>query len=108
MTSLSGFEALLRLKKVFTYGLPFYAGWGLTNDKMSCSRRTRKRSIDELVYLTLIAYPRYLHIESGDFITPEQQVQHLSLQANAPGLAHESPRWVRKLDNIVKSLRYAA
>ena len=108
MTSLTGFEALLRYKKVFTYGLPFYAGWGLTNDKMSCSRRTRHRSIDELVYLTLIAYPRYLHIESGEFITPEQQVQHLSLQANSSGLAHESPRWVRKLDNIVKSLRYAA
>ena len=28
LSSLSGFEALLRGKAVFTYGLPFYAGWG--------------------------------------------------------------------------------
>ena len=32
MTSLTGFEALLRGKKVSCYGLPFYAGWGLTQD----------------------------------------------------------------------------
>src|SRR6185369_6069936 len=28
-TSLAGFEALLRDKQVTTYGVPFYAGWGL-------------------------------------------------------------------------------
>ena len=108
MTSLTGFEALLRMKKVFTYGLPFYAGWGLTNDEISCSRRTRKRSLDELVYLTLVAYPRYLHVESGEFITPEQQVQHLSTQTNVASMTLNTPRWISKLDNIVKSLRYAA
>ena len=108
MTSLTGFEALLRMKKVFTYGLPFYAGWGLTTDAISCIRRTRKRSLDELVYLTLVAYPRYLHVESGEFITPEQQVQHLSEQARVPGKVLDTPRWINKLDNIIKSLRYAA
>ena len=108
MTSLTGFEALLRMKKVFTYGLPFYAGWGLTSDAISCTRRTRKRSLDELVYLTLVAYPRYLHVESGEFITPKQQVRHLSRQANVPGQVVDTPRWTNKLDNIFKSLRYAA
>ena len=39
MTSLSGFEAILREKNVVTYGMPFYAGWGLTQDKSSCTRR---------------------------------------------------------------------
>ncbi len=33
MTSLTGFEALLRGKKVVCYGSPFYAGWGLTEDR---------------------------------------------------------------------------
>ena len=108
MTSLTGFEALLRHRKVFTYGLPFYAGWGLTNDELICTRRTRKRFLDELVYLTLIAYPRYMHVASGEFITPEQQVHHLSWQQSQTGLALESPRWMSKLNNIVKSLRYAA
>jgi capsular polysaccharide export protein len=32
MTSLTGFEALLRHKPVFCYGQLFYAGWGLTHD----------------------------------------------------------------------------
>jgi capsular polysaccharide export protein len=33
MTSLSGFEALMHGKRVFCYGMPFYAGWGLTQDE---------------------------------------------------------------------------
>ena len=32
MTSLAGFDALLRGIDVVTYGAPFYAGWGLTED----------------------------------------------------------------------------
>jgi len=51
MTSLTGFEALMRGKLVFTYGLPFYAGWGLTHDIRLCGRRTRRRTLDELVYM---------------------------------------------------------
>ncbi|MBK1992406.1 capsular polysaccharide biosynthesis protein [Campylobacter sp. 2018MI35] len=61
ITSTSGFDALLRGKKVFTYGLPFYAGWGLTQDKHNTTRRTRKLSIEELVAATLILYPRYIN-----------------------------------------------
>nr|WP_269467793.1 capsular polysaccharide biosynthesis protein [Campylobacter jejuni] len=61
ITSTSGFDALLRAKKVFTYGMPFYAGWGLTKDKHKCERRTRKLSLEELVAGALIAYPRYIN-----------------------------------------------
>ncbi|EIK2209281.1 capsular polysaccharide biosynthesis protein [Campylobacter jejuni] len=61
ITSTSGFDALLRAKKVFTYGMPFYAGWGLTKDKHKCKRRTRKLSLEELVAGTLITYPRYIN-----------------------------------------------
>ena len=65
-TSLAGFEALLRGKKVTTYGVPFYAGWGLTNDLGPVpKRRTRKRSIDELVAASLLLYPRYLDPVTG-------------------------------------------
>ncbi len=60
MTSLVGFEALLRGKKVFTYGLPFYAGWGLTNDAKTISRRVKKLSLEELVAGTLVLYPKYI------------------------------------------------
>ncbi|WP_299545927.1 capsular polysaccharide biosynthesis protein [uncultured Helicobacter sp.] len=61
ITSTSGFDALLREKKVFAYGLPFYAGWGLTQDKYRIIRRTRILSIEELVAGVLIVYPRYVH-----------------------------------------------
>jgi capsular polysaccharide export protein len=59
ITSLSGFEAILRDVPVVTYGCPFYAGWGLTKDYVPIERRKRKRSLDELVAAALILYPRY-------------------------------------------------
>lgn len=60
LTSLSGFEALLREIPVTTYGLPFYAGWGITQDTEHCLRRTRRLNLDELVAGTLLFYPRYV------------------------------------------------
>lgn len=61
ITSQAGFEALLRGKPVTTHGVPFYAGWGLTRDLAQIpSRRTRRRSLDELVAAALILYPRYV------------------------------------------------
>jgi capsular polysaccharide export protein len=65
-TSLAGFEALLRGKRVTTYGVPFYAGWGLTRDLGPVpQRRTRRRTVDELVGATLLVYPRYLDPVTG-------------------------------------------
>ena len=43
MTSLAGFEALIRDKPVGVHGMPFYAGWGLTDDRHPIVRRTRRR-----------------------------------------------------------------
>lgn len=60
MTSLLGFEALLRGKKVTCLGTPFYAGWGLTDDRaMPVERRQARVDLTELVHACLIAYPRY-------------------------------------------------
>jgi len=62
LTSLSGFEALLRGVPVTCWGQPFYAGWGLTEDRapLSPGRRGIPRTLDELVAAALILYPRYL------------------------------------------------
>lgn len=61
LTSLAGFEALIRNIPVTTYGTPFYAGWGLTRDKGAITpRRNRVLSLTELVAGTLLIYPRYL------------------------------------------------
>ncbi len=66
LTSLAGFEGLIRGKKVTTHGVPFYAGWGLTTDLGSVpARRARRLTIDELVAGALLVYPRYLDPETG-------------------------------------------
>ncbi len=77
LTSLAGFEALLRGLEVQTWGLPFYAGWGLTLDRLPCPRRGRRLSLDELVFATLVAYPRYVSRQSGLFIEPEEAIAEL-------------------------------
>ena len=80
MTSLSGFEALLRGKTVHCYGLPFYAGWGLTQDYLSISRRTRKLALWELVAGTLIYYPDYVCPESRRLINVNTAIEILKKQ----------------------------
>ncbi len=109
MTSLSGFEALLRGKRVVTYGAPFYAGWGLTEDHQPIERRKRRRTLDELVYLSLIAYPRYVDIATGEFTTPEDLVQTIiSQRAMKKNISSGwSARQLNKVVNIVRGLRYA-
>ncbi|QFT63968.1 capsular polysaccharide biosynthesis protein [Roseivivax sp. THAF30] len=62
ITSLTGFEALIRGCRVVTLGTPFYAGWGLTRDLGRVPARRRggpEISLEGLVHATLIAYPRY-------------------------------------------------
>ena len=79
MTSLLGFEALLRGKSVVCLGMPFYAGWGLTHDLgPECTRRNVKVSLDQLVHATLVDYPRYMDSVSGLACTPELIVDRLA------------------------------
>lgn len=60
VTSTMGFEALLAGKPVSVFGLPWYAGWGATDDRQACVRRTRRRSVDELFAAAYFHYARYL------------------------------------------------
>ena len=79
ITSLAGFEALLRGKAVTTHGQPFYAGWGLTQDLAPpVARRGQRRRLDELVAATLIGYPRYLDPVTRLPCPPEVLVQRLA------------------------------
>ena len=79
-TSQLGFEALMLKKKVTCFGLPFYSGWGLTDDRIACVRRNRRRSLDELVAAALILYPKYVHPFSGELTQIESVIEHLALQ----------------------------
>lgn len=105
MTSLVGFEALLRERAVHVYGHPFYAGWGLTLDRHPHPRRTRRRTLDEMVACVLLRYPTYVSTATGRYTTPERVVAEL-LEARHRGGAIASSRggrWLRKARNLARS-----
>ena len=105
LTSLAGFEAILRNKTVVTYGLPFYAGWGLTIDHCKSERRLKTLSIDELVYICLIAYPHYMDLPSGEFVSLEQLIEGIK-KSRLQNNNIKNIRSIRKLINIFRALRY--
>lgn len=79
LTSLTGFEALMRGREVTCHGVPFYAGWGLTRDLGApIARRTRILTLDELVAGVLILYPRYLDPVTGLPCPPEVLVGRMA------------------------------
>lgn len=101
LTSLAGFEALLRGKSVTCYGQPFYSGWGLTNDQSPIRRRTRSLSLDALVAGALILYPIYISKnKENSFITPEQALDELSNWRSTR--SHKLSLWQRGLRMILQ------
>ena len=85
LTSLTGFEALLRGRQVVVHGQPFYAGWGLTQDRAPIARRTRRRTLAELVAAALIAYPLYASARTGEACSVEALAQELAAGGGAHG-----------------------
>jgi capsular polysaccharide export protein len=111
LTSLGGFEALLRGIPVSTWGLPFYAGWGLTDDRLGnhpwiAERRDRKLDLEELVHASLIAYPRYRSPRAGRLTTPENAVNELFAMRSSPmamSLEQRIFRWWGVLKSLVRA-----
>ncbi|MDO6591631.1 hypothetical protein DS901_09535 [Loktanella sp. D2R18] len=58
-TSQMGLEALFAGKEVICFGAPFYAGWGLTDDRQTIPHRHRKRGLEEVFYFFYIWYTLY-------------------------------------------------
>ena len=77
LTSLAGFEALIRRKRVVCYGQPFYAGWGLTEDVAPIVRRKRQLTLDELTAGVLILYPIYMSHTRDALLSPEEALDEL-------------------------------
>ncbi|KAE9637908.1 capsular polysaccharide biosynthesis protein [Aeromonas veronii] len=89
VSSQLGFEALLIGKPVHCFGMPFYAGWGLTHDSKRCERRVLARadgaiSLPQLVAAALICYPRYVDPVLGERCEVEDVVKLLARQQMAP------------------------
>ncbi|MGG2043149.1 capsular biosynthesis protein [Burkholderia gladioli] len=85
MSSLAGFDALLRGKTVVTYGVPFYSGWSLTTDVAApVPWRERSLSLDMLVAGALLRYPVYWDWRLSLYTTPEAVVARLAQKASRP------------------------
>ena len=104
--SLAGFEALTRGIAVTTYGLPFYGGWGLTDDKCDFPRRTRMRTIEELAYIALVLYGRYVNWDTRQITTVESTINTLvcdrpqTMQLKTSWMARQS----RKIGYLFQAL----
>ncbi|MFM7275515.1 MAG: capsular polysaccharide biosynthesis protein, partial [Gammaproteobacteria bacterium] len=92
LSSLAGFEALLRGRRVHCHGMPFYAGWGLTEDAAPHPRRTRVATLEELVAAALILYPSYVNREGTHYISAERALEELLDWRQRPGSALQSLR----------------
>ena len=114
MTSLVGFEALLRQIPTTTYGRPFYAGWGLTQDlaKKEMPNRKRQLNLEQLVAGVYIKYPRYINPHTGEFTSAIRALQALQQELSETGVTRISGslarRWYLKVRyggwGIVKTL----
>lgn len=70
VTSQMGFEALMLGKPVVCFGLPWYAGWSLTDDRnpgMAAlrTRRARVRTVEQLFEAAYLRYSRYIDPLTG-------------------------------------------
>jgi capsular polysaccharide export protein len=90
ITSLLGFEALLRGRRVTCLGAPFYAGWGLTTDLGPVPGRRRhahdghplpRPDLLHLAHAALIDYPRYFDPVTRRPCPPEVAVERLATGA---------------------------
>lgn len=102
MTSLLGFEALLRGKPVTCLGTPFYAGWGLTTDLGEIpERRVARPGMPGFIHAVLIEYPRYFDPVSETACPVEVAVDRLEA-----GLATGGPRWLAKVQGWAGPLAF--
>ncbi len=81
ITSTAGLEALIRGKKVYTYGGAFYSGYGLTEDQFDFNQVfKRKRKIitlEEFIAFSYLFYPMYKSDKSHEYIDAIDAIEHI-------------------------------
>ena len=72
-----GFEALMAGKEVHVFGMPFYAGWGLTIDAQKNPRRTNTRSLEEIFYIFYLRYTHWMNPETERPCSIDESIDYL-------------------------------
>jgi capsular polysaccharide export protein len=84
VSSQLGFEAILAGHRPVTFGLPFYAGWGLTDDRRPVpARRGRTLTRAQLVAAAMILYPVWYDPYRDRLCPVEDALAALEAQARA-------------------------
>ncbi|MDR1460680.1 MAG: glycosyltransferase [Campylobacteraceae bacterium] len=103
-TTQLGFEALMCGKEVHVFGMPFYAGWGLTYDRQICKRRMHTRSIEELFYIAYIIYSYYVNPKTQTRCEIEDAIKYLiELRDEYNSFKKERITIFDKIENIFKN-----
>lgn len=80
VTSQVGFEALLRGKTVSCFGMPFYSGWGLTNDMQVSTKPKPERTIIDLFVAIMLKYTSYINPFTQKIGNILDLLEYISLQ----------------------------
>ena len=87
VTSLIGFEALVHGRPLRCFGMPFYAGWGLSQDALPAPQRrastARPTRIEDLVHAAFVVVPRYAAPATGAAWTAGEAIAHAAAERAA-------------------------
>ena len=64
-------------KEVHVFGMPFYAGWGLTIDAQKNHRRTNTRTLEEVFHIFYILYTHWINGDTGKVCEIDESIDYL-------------------------------
>lgn len=83
LSSQMGFEAILAGHRPQVFGQPFYAGWGLSEDRHPLPRRHRKLTRAQLFAAAMILYPTWYDPARDRLCTLEERLDQTEAEVRA-------------------------
>jgi capsular polysaccharide export protein len=106
VTSQMGLEGVMAGREVVCFGAPFYAGWGLTDDRVAIPRRTARPTVEQLFAAIYFDYSRYISPETCREISFEEAVAWL-IGRKAATVRPGRTSWFRRAagSNVLRPVR---
>lgn len=101
-----GLEALMAGKEVHVFGMPFYAGWGLTIDDQHLVRRTHKRTLEELFYIIYCMYTHWADPERGCKATIDDVIDKMITLRSEMSILKASGRFFQETNKVSRPNGY--